>query len=55
MSSTKKLVFVWNQILKAIKACRNSFDIPSSDEVQYAINNSDAVLAKRLIDNYNLV
>lgn len=55
MSSTKKLVFVWNQILKAIEAYENSFDIPSSEEVQYAINNSDDVLAKRLIDNYNLV
>lgn len=55
MSSTKKLIFVWNQILKAIEAYEDSFDIPNSVEVQSAINNSDAVLAKRLINNYNLV
>ena len=55
MSSTKKLMFVWNQILKAIEAYEDSFDIPNSVEVQSAINNSDAVLAKRLINNYNLV
>ena len=54
MSSTPKLNFVWNQVMKALKACQVGFNIPGKVEVQDAINNSNVELAERLIEDYNL-
>lgn len=54
MSSTPKLNFVWNQVMKALKACQVGFNIPGRVEVQDAINNSNVELAERLIKDYNL-
>lgn len=54
MSSTSKLNFVWNQIMKALKACQTNYNLPSRDLVQEAINNSNVELAEQLITHYNL-
>ena len=54
MSTTAKLNFVWNQLQKALLACKRKTLRPESDIVQEAINNSNVDLAKSLISSYNL-
>ena len=54
MSTTAKLNFVWNQLQKALLACKRETLRPESDIVQEAINNSNVDLAKSLISSYNL-
>ena len=55
MNNTARLSFVWDQLEKAFDAYENEYDIPSDDDIQATINNSDVELARALISNYNLV
>lgn len=55
MNSTARLNFVWKQLSKAIFAAKCEAILPSSIDVQNAINNSNTVLAETLISTYKLV
>lgn len=55
MGSAAKLSFVWKQLQKAISACLCEYNLPDRNEIQEAINNSNAQLAEKLIIHYNLV
>ena len=55
MSSTARLNFVWKQLSKAISAAKCEAILPSSIDVQEAINNSDIKLAESLISSFKLV
>ena len=55
MSNTAKLSFVWDQLFKAIFAYENDFDLPSEEDIQNIINNSNSKLAEQIISAYNLV
>ena len=55
MNSTARLNFVWKQLSKAISAAKCEVTLPSSIDVQNAINNSNVVLAETLISTFKLV
>lgn len=55
MNSTARLNFVWKQLSKAITAAKCEGALPSSIDVQNAINNSNVVLAETLISTFKLV
>ena len=55
MATESKIAFVWDQIIRALYAYENEFDLPSVNDIQEAINNSNKELAEKLIKNYNLV
>ena len=55
MNSTARLNFVWSQLTKAIVSAKCEAILPSSIEVQNAINNSDTKLAESLISTYKLI
>lgn len=55
MSTKYKLGFIWDQLTKAFNAFENDLELPSSDLVQEAINNSNVELAKELIVKYKLI
>ncbi len=55
MKTKVNLNYLWDRIMKAIDACNEGLDLPSANKVQEAINNSDIILAQKLIDKYNLV
>lgn len=54
LKTKTNLNFVWDGIMRVIKAYNLQIPLPPADEVQAAINNSDSVLAKKLIDEYHL-
>lgn len=54
LKTKTNLNFVWDGIMRVIKAYNLQIPLPPADEVQAAINNSDSVLAKQLIDKYHL-
>ena len=55
MNSTARLNFVWKQLSKAISAAKCNAILPSSVDVQNAINNSNVELAETLISRFKLV
>ena len=55
MSSKENLEFVWNGIMKAIRAYNCNLPLIDSEVVQSIINNSDVEKAKIIIENFNLV
>lgn len=55
MNSTSRLNFVWSQLTKAIVAVKCEVILPSSVEVQEAINDSNVKLAESLISSFKLV
>lgn len=55
MSSKHKLSFIWDQLTKAFNAFENDLELPNSDLIQEAINNSNVELAKELIVKHKLV
>lgn len=55
MNSTARLNFVWKQLSKAICAVKCEAILPSSIDVQEAINNSNVKLAESLISSFKLV
>jgi recombinational DNA repair protein RecT len=55
MNSTARLNFVWSQLAKAIVSAKCEAILPSSIDVQNAINNSDSKLAESLISSYKLI
>lgn len=55
MNSTARLNFVWNQLTKAVVAAKCEVILPSSVEVQEAINDSNVKLAESLISSFKLV
>lgn len=55
MSSKEILEFVWNGIMRAIKAYNYNLPLIDAETVQNTINNSDVETAKHLIEKYNLV
>lgn len=54
MDSAAKLTFIWEQLQKAVKAYHINYNLPDPEEIQESINNSNAALAKQLINQYNL-
>lgn len=54
MEDSISLNFVWLQLQKAILACNRNKEIPSPEDVQKAINESDIELATALIKRFNL-
>lgn len=54
MKDVKSLQFVWNQIIRAIKAYNRQERLISPEQVVPTINNSDVKSALRLIKNYDL-
>lgn len=55
MKDVPTLQFVWKQTMKAIDAYNRGFRLIPSEYIQQAINNSDSVLASKLIKEYNIV
>lgn len=55
MDSTARLNFVWIQLVEAIVAAKCEAILPSSIDVQEAINNNNVKLAESLISSYKLV
>jgi hypothetical protein len=55
MNSPKRIAFIWDQVMKAIEAFESEVEIPDSNSIQEAINNSDSTLAKILISEYNIL
>lgn len=55
MKDTETIAFVYDQIIKAIKAYNAGVNFPNLKLVQEAINNSDTVLAKKIIKEYNIL
>lgn len=48
------LQWVWYKVEHAVNACHHGLQLPPSDLVQQAINQTDVKLAKQLIEKYNL-
>ncbi len=55
MKDTETTAFVYDQIIKAISAHNGGVNLPNLRLVQEAINNSDTVLAKEIIKEYNII
>lgn len=55
MKDTETIAFVYDQIIKAIMAYNAGVNFPNLKFVQEAINNSDTVLAKKIIKEYNIL
>lgn len=55
MKDTETIAFVYDQIIKAIMAYNAGVNFPNLRLVQEAINNSDTVLAKKIIKEYNIL
>ena len=55
MKDVPTLQFVWKQISKAINACRGGYGLIPAEYIQQAINDSDTVLAAKLVKEYNIV
>lgn len=55
MKDVPTLQFVWRQTVKAINACDRDSRLVSSEYIQQAINNSDTVLAAKLVSDYNIM
>lgn len=54
IDTDKLLEWVWNKVQIAVNACHYCLELPPSDLVINAINNSDQELAKKLINTYKL-
>lgn len=55
MKDAETIAFVYDQIIKAIMAYNAGVNFPNLKLVQEAINNSDTVLAKKIIKEYNIL
>ena len=54
LKTKTNLEFVWESVQRALNAFNFGIPLPSSEDVQNAINNSDVDLARKLIKNYSL-
>lgn len=55
MYADEKLMrIVWNGILQAIQAYNDNYELPPSDYICNAINNSDVKLAQTLMKKYGV-
>lgn len=55
LSTKTTLSWVWNGIVKAIKACTKGYPLADPVLVQKAINESDKELAESLVETYKLI
>lgn len=55
MKDIETLQFVWAQLSKAIKALKGGYDMADPGDIITSINESNAELAQKIIDNYNIL
>lgn len=55
ISSDENIAFMYDATMRAINAYNNNLPIPTAEEVQNCINNSNAEMANALIEKYNLL